>query len=338
VAVAATRENDPRLLSWVLPPKLIVEGEAVLALNPSVIAWLATHHGVITTPDLLRFGVTPRQIVRLVRTGLFVPYTRCVHRLAAAPVTAEQAMALACAVSPDVVVSHRSAGRIWGLRRLGPDRRLHVTLTGTVNRRIPGAVVHWSHHIDAVDIVERADGIRVTSPPRTAFDLAWTLSDEQLESIFEQLLHEKFCTVPTMYDTGRRLREKGRNGSARYARVVQSRPAWVKPTGSDLELIFERALVAAGLPRPVRQHAIEFADGEIIHPDFYWPDHAEVAEIDHITWHGGKLETTEDKRRDRKMWREHRIHSNRVTDHDIKHNLAAVVDDFRAILTPSRAS
>src|SRR5438128_227459 len=110
-----------------LPPSLHRhEGNVVHALNPPVSAWLATHHGVITLTELERLGVTTKQIRRLLRTQILIAYVRGVYRLAAAPRTAEQAMALACAVGTDVVVSHVSAGRLWGFRRLGGDQRLHV--------------------------------------------------------------------------------------------------------------------------------------------------------------------------------------------------------------------
>jgi very-short-patch-repair endonuclease len=234
-------------------------------------------------------------------------------------------------------VSHTSAGRVWSLRGLGADRRLHVTLPGRQKRLVPGAVVHWSHRIDVVDVVERPDGIRVTSPPRTAFDLAWQLSDDRLASVIEQLVHDKRCTIPTLFATGRRLGRSGRNGSDRFARVLQSRPAWLRPVGSDLELRFERAVIDAGLPRPVRQAAIALPDGHVVHPDFLWPEIGEAVEIDHITWHGGKLDLTYDKQRDR-LLRRVGIHTTRFTDSEILDNLRSVVEDTRAILERSRVA
>jgi very-short-patch-repair endonuclease len=226
---------------------------------------------------------------------------------------------------------------VWGLRRLGPDRRLHVTLPGRTKRLVPGAVVHFSHRIDAVDVVERPDGVRVTSPPRTAFDLAWWLSDDRLASVIEQLVHDQRCTIPTLFATGRRLRASGRNGSDRFGRVLQSRPAWLRPVGSDLELRFERAVIAAGLAQPIRQHPIVLPDGHVIHADFYWPDAREVVEVDHITWHGGKLDLTYDKQRDRQL-RRLGIHVTRVTDSEIGANMVRVIDDLRAILDRSRVA
>ena len=304
------------------------------ALAPAVSAWLSSHHGVITLTRLHELGVTSRQIHRLVRTKVLIATSRGVYRLAGAPPTLEQAMALACAVGPDVMVSHISAGRVWGLRRLGGDQRLHVTIRGRAHRLVPGAVVHRCHRIDPVDVVERPDGIRVTSPPRTCFDLASTVTDDRLESIIEQVLHDGMATLPTLFSTGHRLRERGRKGSARYQRVLESRPAWLKPVDSGLELELEQALIAAGLPRPVRQHALRLPSGEDIHPDFYWPDLHEIVEVDHVTWHGGREASAYDKRRDR-LVRRLGISTTRVTDSDIRDHLPSVVADIAAVLERS---
>ena len=304
--------------------------------TPDVTRWLATHHGVAHRLDLERLGATRHQLAHAARLGAIVREGTSVYRLAAAPATAEQRMALACAAGPDVVVSHRSAGRVWGLRRLGQDDRLHVTIRARSNRQVRGVVIHRSHRIEAVDVVERADGIRLTSAPRTAFDLAAVLHDDALASILEQLLHDERCTVPTLFATGRRLGEHGRSGSARFTRVLQSRPALLKPAASDLELKLERALVEAGLPRPLRQQALRLPSGEVVHPDFYWPAQREAVEVDHVTWHGGKLDLTYDKRRDRQLW-QLGIHVTRVTDDEIRRHLGRAVADIATILR-SRAA
>lgn len=306
------------------------------ALTPAVSAWLSGHHAVAQRKDLLRLGLTAGQIDSLLRSRVLIPYAHRVYRLAGAPETAEQAMALACSVAPDVVVSFGSAARLWGMRRVGNDGLLHVTIAGRAHRSIPNTVVHRSHRIDLVDVVDREDGIRVTSPPRTVFDLAAKLSDERIHSIVEQLLHSDACTMATLVETGRRLGERGRPGSARFARVLSERPQWLKPVGSDLELRLERALLAAGLPRPERQAEVRLRGGQLVHPDFLWRPEGEALEVDHVTFHGGKLDQYYDKWRDRQL-RLVGIHVTRVTDKDIAERLGAVVAEVGAILAASRA-
>jgi very-short-patch-repair endonuclease len=307
----------------------------VYALNPSVAAHLSAHHGVVTKQQLEALGITRHQLNRLLRDRILVPYVYAVYRLAAAPATPEQAAALACATGPDVVVSHISAGRHWGLRALGPDSRLHVEVAGQHHQRLSGVVTHRTYRLDPIDVVEQPDGIRYTSPPRTVFDLASMLSDDRLESVIEQVLHDGLATMPTLLATVERLRQRGRKGSARVGRVIASRPAWLKPVDSELELRVERAILAAGLPRPQRQHPVWLPSGEMFRLDFYWPDELEALEIDHITWHGGKREQTADKRRDR-LLRHLGINTTRITDDDVRSRLPLIVHELGAILARSR--
>ena len=304
------------------------------AIGVELLDWLETHHGIVSRSQLARFGITDRQIHSLLATKRLVSYVHGAYRLGGAPQTDQQLAALACSVGLDVIVSHTWAGRAWGFRRLGTDQRVHVSIAGQNHRRLPGVVIHRTHRIDAVDIVERSDGIRVTSPPRTVFDLAGMLSDTALESIVEQVIHDGLATIPTLMATGRRLRQRGRNGSARYGRVLGSRPAWLKPVESDLELVVERAIVDAGLPRPLRQHDIRLPGGNQIRVDFYWSPERVVLEIDHVTWHGGKLDLTADKRRDRQL-RRLGIDTIRATDEDVRHGLSALLEDLGSILSAS---
>ena len=243
-------------------------------------------------------------------------------------------MALACAQAPHVVVSHLSAGRLWGLRRLGRDDRLHVTMNGRSNCVVPGAAVHRSHRIDEIDVVDRDDGIRLTSPPRTVFDLAAMLHDDAVASIIEQLLHEERCTVPTLFETGRRLGERGRTGSARFARVLQSRPALLKPVASDLESLdgLSSTPVCQGRCASRRSSCARARSSTRTSTGRM----SEALEVDHVTWHGGKLDLTYDSAAIASLW-QLGVHVSRVTDDEIRHHLGRIVADLRTILRPSRA-
>ena len=68
-----------------------------------------------------------------------------------------------------------------------------------------GVVVHRCRRIDPVDVVERPDGIRLTSPPRTLFDSADMIGSESTASVLEQLLNEQRVTFGTISDTVQRL-------------------------------------------------------------------------------------------------------------------------------------
>jgi Transcriptional regulator, AbiEi antitoxin len=292
---------------------------------------LAAHHGVAARSDLVRLGLTQKQINRLVRRGLLELVQPGVYRLVAVADTMEQRAAGACAVAPEVVISHATAARLLGLHVPGPRFDVHVTTDGVTNRVLRGVVLHRSFRMEPIDVIDRADGIRLTSPPRIAFDMSWTLSDFDLTALIEEIFRLKFCTYPTLLATGRRLAERGRKGSAGFTRVLSSRPAWRKPPGSKLELRVERAFIAAGLPRPERNVAIKLVSGDIIHPDFFWRPELVACEIDHVTWHGGGLDAKYDKWRDRQLARLG-ILTVRITDEHIDHALPEAIADLGAIL------
>ncbi len=292
---------------------------------------LAAQHGVVARAQLLAAGLTAAQIKHLLRVGLLAVAQPGVYRLVTFPGTLEQRAAAACAAAQDVVVSHATAARMLGLHPPGAASQLHVTVRGRANPRLRDVMLHRSFRMDPIDIIQRDDGIRLTSPPRIAFDLAAQLGDRELIGLIEEIFRFKLCTFPTMAATSARLRERGRTGSARFARVLASRPAWRKPPGSKLELRVEDAIVAAGLPCPERNIPIRLLTGDVIHPDFLWRPEQAVLEVDHVTWHGGGLDGTYDKWRDRQLARLG-ILSLRIMDQDVETRLAASITELGEIL------
>ena len=75
------------------------------------------------------------------------------------------------------------------------DPRIHVLVPHGRSPEMEGVVVHRCRRIDPVDIVERADGIRLTSPPRTIFDSADMIGADATASVLEQLLNERLAHV-----------------------------------------------------------------------------------------------------------------------------------------------
>jgi len=292
---------------------------------------LSAHHGIISDDQLRDVGITVAQRERLVEQGLLVALHRGVYRARSAPSTLEGRCLAICLADPRAVITGAAAGRLWGVRRMPADALVDV--------RVPHAVQSLSaddvrlrrcNRLDPVDVVERPDGIRLVSPPRLAFDLAEVLTDLDLESVIEQILDRGWCTVRTLHDTGRRLCHPARPGSGRFARVLGSRPAWLKPVDSHLELRLYDALRVAGVNGIERQYELALPGGWTIHPDIAVPRLSWAIEIDHVTWHGGRIDAQRDKRNDRQArmigWQ-----VDRVTDDDLDHRLREVVDELMVI-------
>jgi hypothetical protein len=237
---------------------------------PAYTAALAEHfrlfHGVVDDSRLDQLGVSRHQRVALIGDGIIVPIHRGVYHARSAPVTLESRSLGICLADPRAVITGAAAGRLWAVRRMPPADRVDVRVPHGANSiSAPDVRLRRCNALDPVDVVLRPDGIRVVSPPRLAFDIASEVSDLDLESIIEQILDRSWCTIQTLHDTGRRLCHPARPGSSRFGRVVGSRPAWLKPVDSHLEMRLYDALRASGVDGLVRQHTIPLPGGWTIH-------------------------------------------------------------------------
>jgi hypothetical protein len=291
--------------------------------------WVRDHHGVVASDELARLGITDGQRRLLVESGVLTVVHEGVYQCAATPDSFESRCAALCAADASLVIACMSAGRLWGLRRCADAPDVHVMTARLTKPVLHGALVHRTSSLPPMDVVVWPDGIRVTSPPRTVFDLARHLGDLDLESVIEQVLDRRHCTVPTLYAVGRRLCRRGRPGSDRFARVMSSRPAWRRPADSHPEVVLRGALASAGLRGLVTQPAVKLPDGSVIHPDLGIPGDGFYIEIDDAAWHAGRLDAAYDRRRDR-LVRLTGATVERVDTSDVTGRLAATVSELLA--------
>lgn len=302
-----------------------------MPLNEAQRRHARTHHGVFTYRKLRDLGSSRRQVEQLVDDGTLRSPVRGVFVATATKETFEQQCAVVCAANPRAVISHRSAGRLLGLRDLGFSRCVELTIPDSTSVRFGAFTVHRTNHLPSEHIVERPDGIRHTSLLRTVFDVCAVLDDIAVESIFEQILDKFDATVAELFDIATEMRKPGRNGSVRFVRVLGSRPAFRKPAGSKYEVLLLAELRRIGVPDPVRQAELTVPDEDApLHPDFYWPDAMLAVEVDHAFWHSLDQAITYDKRRDRKLGRTG-VHVIRATATEIDADITAVARDIEAV-------
>lgn len=297
-------------------------------ISRTLAATIAAHHGIVTHAELSTDGVTHHAIRRLVEHGLLVAVHKRVYRLATSSETFESRCAAACAADQFAIVSGVAAARLWEFRHVWRPDVPHLLVGHDRTPVTRGVVLRRSNVIDDIDVVERVDGIRVASPPRAWFDCARDVDDERFERLTEWVL-DHHSTVPALWQTARRLQARGRPGLARVKRVMEARDDWQKPAGSGIELRVLNALERRGI-RLVRQYPLRLSDGTTIHPDGADPSIRWAVEIDHVTWHGGRLDAQYDKRRDRAArlagWQ-----VERATDQELADDFGAVIDQLVAL-------
>ena len=300
----------------------------MVQMSLTLVSHIVQRHGIVTRAELLADGFSRREVDRASERGALTRVHNGVYRMSTSADTFEARCVAACAADSEVIVTGTAAARIWGARHL---RRTDQPIVLVAHDRTPltrGVVLRRSNVLDDEDRVQRDDGIRLASPPRTWFDCARDVGDDRFERLTEWFL-DNHVTVPTLWRTVRRLQSRGRPGLARVKRVMAQRADWQKPAGSALELRVLKALEARGLVL-VRQYPLELSDGALIHPDGVDPDIKWALEIDHVEWHGGRLDAQYDKSRDRRArligWQ-----VERVTDQELREDFAAVIDQLVAL-------
>lgn len=301
-------------------------------LPRSLMSLARERRGLLTADDLEREKYVGRIRTEALRAGALVPVHRGVYRIATHPEEFEQRCLAALLAAPDAAIAGPTAGRLWGLRKAHTDD-IHLIARRTI--RLDGVHAHRTDLLARSD-VGRLRGMAVLRPLRLLCDLAWHLDDAALESVFEQMLDRGMLTVRSAREAARRFAAPGRPGSLRLGRMLDSRSTWLRPADSDLELRVWRAMRAAGVELD-RQVPVILDSGRSVRLDLADPTIRFAVEIDHVTWHGGRLDAQADKRRDRELIRIGWTVA-RVTDEDVRDRLAETVDELTSIVVSRRRS
>ena len=205
----------------------------------------AAQHGLVTRDQLRAAGRDRAWVRRRIGSGLLVPLTPRVLRVAGVPETpAQAALAAVLDAGGPATLARRAALGAWGIPgfELTPA---HVVRTRRGRIRPASAVVHTSrrllaHHVTAIH------GLPVTTMARTLVDLAGELPFERLERICDWAWARGLLTGPSLHRTVGELAGRGRPGSAALRRLVADRPAGHAPPGSNLEARVAQILRNAG--------------------------------------------------------------------------------------------
>lgn len=300
-----------------------------------LIAIARAQHGVLSIAQMTAHAVSSRRRKRMLDEGVIVPLQRGVYRLATHPETFEQRCLAALLAAPDAVISGPTAGRLLGFRKCFTDD-VHVIARRAIE--LPGVIAHRTDFLRPADVMNHGS-IRILRPARLICDLGAFVSDADLESVIEQILDRRLATMPFIRAVARSFGAPGRTGCRRVARVLDGRADWLRPADSDLELRVDRELRRRGIVM-VRQFAVELDGGPVVHLDLADPELRFGIEVDHVSWHGSRLDTERDKARDRALTRLGWTVV-RVTDTDIstrfEQTISELVDIVERLRTQSAA-
>jgi hypothetical protein len=318
ISVAGDRKSSADILDRT--PAEVDGAAAVLA---------GRQHGMVARWQLLALGMTDSMIKSRLRRGGLHRLHHGVFALGHRSITQEgRWMAAVLAFGPHAVLSHRSAGQLWGLvprSSIAPE----VTRPGRAGGR-PRLVSHQGTLM--ADEVVRVRGIPVTSVPQTMFDLAGMLKEREVERAWNEMEvrgHRSRLSVPDLIE-----RYPGRPGTVLLTRLADSKPVGI--TRNELEEAFLALIDRFGLPRPRMNAHLAIRD-RFYEVDCFWEDRRVAIELDGGRAHGTRRAFEKDRERDRILTAEHYTTA-RVTWHQIAETPTEVAADLHLILTPYPSS
>jgi Protein of unknown function (DUF559) len=247
-------------------------------------------HGVVARWQLLGAGLGPGAIAHRRNTGRLHVLYRGVYSVGHRSLTREARwMAAALAGGKGAVLSHRSAGAIWGIHK---------------STHLEAIVVKQSHPRRGLllrccrlepDEIELVRGIPVTGVSRTLFDLAAVLPRRQVERAMNEAEIRHLTDRISLPDLLERY--PGRPGAPTIKAILAS---GVSPTRSDLEAAFLDFLDARDFERP-ETNAWVLARGTWYEADCLWRPQRLIVELDSRSFHDTAAAFEHDRTRDRRL-------------------------------------
>lgn len=259
-------------------------------------AILAIPQQPFTTAQAREHGITDHRLRCLINDQLVRRVVRGVYAPAALEDTIEtRCAAVRLVVSPHQVICDRTAAwlhevEVFGLTDGPALTPIEVcTLRGRPVTQISG-VDGRTRDLQPRDLQE-VNGLRVTTPLRTALDLGCALGKHRALGALDQFMrHHGLTRWEMRHELPRFARRRG---------VIQLRaliPLADPQAESPRESWVRLDVHEAGFPAPVLQHWIHVDGVPVYRLDLAWPGHRVAVEYDGEEWH---LRTEAQRRNDR---------------------------------------
>jgi predicted transcriptional regulator of viral defense system len=194
-------------------------------LDRSMARLAGEQHGVVGRWQLEALGFTEQLIRTRMAHGGLNRLHRGVYAVGHRALTVESRwMAAVLAHGPEAVLSHRSAGQLWGIY---PRSRIAPEVTCPGSKKTKGGIVAHRGSLPAEEVGRRWE-IPVTSVARTMLDLAATRPEREVERAWDQMEFREYrhrLSVPDLLE-----RHPRRPGSlfSTVSRIARPCP-WASP-------------------------------------------------------------------------------------------------------------
>jgi very-short-patch-repair endonuclease len=246
---------------------------------------------VISRAQLLAMGVSRGAVEHWLSVGRLQLLYRGVYALGHTALRAEgHRLGAVLACGPGAVLSHRTAAAHWGLLSTDQTR---IDVTAPRGRHgAPGIRLHRTRSLDAQDTTTH-QGIPITTVHRTLLDVAAIARDSELERAVAQAERLRMYDHRAIQATI--ARANGHRGVGLLRRVTTRTPRW---TRNEWEAAFLQLLRDAGLPEPETNEPLHAPGYGHCAPDYHWPEHRVIVELDGFETHGTRAAFHADRAKD----------------------------------------
>lgn len=286
----------------------------------------AQQHGVVARAQCRRTGFDRDRLRPECDGGRWRALSPRVLQLVGAPDTGRmRVMAAVLDAGAEAVASHTTAAALWRLPGFSMRRREVSRLHGGDYEPVLLGTVHHprllpAHHRTVLD------GIPVTTPARTLFDLAGVLPPGRTERAVDNALAMSPTLLRALHRMLPELARRGRTGIRAMRAILADRPAGYIAPASGLEARVIRLLEEAGI-RSRRQVDLG-GDDWIGRVDLLVEGTNVVVEVDSARWHSSRLDRLRDAERDAAL-RQRGLEVVRVSEEDAWHRPAELVRRVR---------
>jgi very-short-patch-repair endonuclease len=253
------------------------------SLDSELLIVAARQYGAFSREQARAFGATRSMVQHRLDSGRWEQLTKSVFRFAGALPSWRQSLMGAClAWGKDARASHRSAAAL--LKLVGfSEGIIELNVPKGRDRKELG-IIH--RNILLPSDVTSIDGIPTTGAYRTLLDIAGVCPFDVVEEALDDALRRRIIRVPLL--KARLLNEarSGLDGVTVLRSLVSARGEGAVPE-SPLETRLLRALLKAGLPRPVVQHKVRVGR-RFVFIDLAYPERFVAIEAEGYQWHHGR--------------------------------------------------
>lgn len=200
-----------------------------------------------------------------------------------------RAEAVTTLLVPGAVASGRTAATLWGVALASPEDDVECTVPAATGAGSVAGVRPNRLGLSPDDVTRRR-GVPVTTPLRTALDLARIRPLDEAVVALDRFLRPGLVFLDV-------LRAAAELATGRDCRVIRKAVALAdglaeSPQETRVRLLLNRS----GLPMPVAQYRVHDRDRFVARVDFAWPEAKVALEYDGA-WHGDARQVGRDRRR-----------------------------------------